>query len=110
MSENSKLSSTAQRYAAQNQNNNTSNNNKDIPQIEREMLFDKDNFIFFGIGLAVVVLGFILMSGGQMPDANTFDESIIYSFRRITLAPAVVLIGLVIIVYGIFRDKKTTKA
>lgn len=38
----------------------------------------------FGIGLALIVLGFVLMSGGRMTDPNVWDESVIYSFRRIT--------------------------
>ena len=103
MSQNDKLSSTAQRYAAS-QNKTIANSNE--PALERELLFDKANFVVWGIGLAIIVLGFILMAGGKMPDANTFDDSIIYSFRRITLAPALVLAGLGIIVFGIFKNKK----
>lgn len=106
MSQNNKLGSTAQRYAAQNQNNNNTDKTVELPEIHREMLFGKENFVVFGIGLGIVVLGFILMAGGKMPDVNTFDDNIIYSFRRITLAPAVVLAGLGVIVYGIFRNKK----
>jgi hypothetical protein len=70
----------------------------------RPMLFNKKNFLFFGIGLLTVVIGFFFMAGGQMPDANTFDESIIYSPMRITVAPFLVLLGLGIIIYGIFKN------
>lgn len=70
-----------------------------------DLLFGKNNYRLMLIGLALVVLGFILMSGGKMPDANTWDESIIYSFTRITLAPMVILVGLGIEVYAIFAKK-----
>jgi Protein of unknown function (DUF3098) len=77
---------------------------KSHPVIEKQMLFDKTNFLFMWGGLALVIFGFVLMSGGQMPDANTFDESIIYSFTRITLAPLTVLSGLGVFVYAIFKN------
>jgi len=56
--------------------------------------------------MGVMLLGFILMSGGSMPDANTWDPNIIYSFRRITLAPFLILAGIVIEIYAIFINKK----
>ena len=62
------------------------NNNKP------EFLFDKLNYKVLLIGLAVIALGFILMSGGGSEDPNVFNEEI-FSFRRIRLAPAVVLLG-----------------
>lgn len=73
-------------------------------EVARPMLFNKKNFLFFGIGLLTVVIGFFFMAGGQMPDANTFDESIIYSPMRITVAPFMVLLGLGVIIYGIFKN------
>ena len=69
------------------------------------MLFGKQNYQFMLIGLGLVLLGFVLMRGGNMPDANTWDESRIYSFTRITLAPFVILLGLAIEVYAIFIKK-----
>ncbi len=67
------------------------------------MLFEKDNFKWMFIGLAFIALGMILMSGGSMPSADVWDDSLIYSFRRITLAPMIILIGLGIEVYAIFK-------
>ena len=55
------------------------------------------------IGLGVIFLGFILMSGGAMEDPTVWDEKVIYSFRRITLAPILVLVGLGINIYAIFK-------
>lgn len=74
------------------------------PAPAQELLFSSKNFLFFGIGIAVVVVGFLLMSGGQMPNPDTFDESVIYSPLRITVAPFMVLLGLGVIVYGIFKN------
>lgn len=68
------------------------------------LVFSWDNIRWMLIGFAVMIFGFILMSGGSMPDTNTWDESIIYSFRRITLAPFVILLGLGIEIYAIFKS------
>ena len=75
------------------------NNNKP------EFLFDKVNYKILLVGLAVIALGFILMSGGRSEDPNVFNEEI-FSFRRIRLAPAVVLLGFGITVYSILKNPK----
>jgi hypothetical protein len=56
-----------------------------------------------GIGCALIGLGLLLMLGGGMSDPNVWDESVIYSPRRITLAPIVILAGLGMQVYAIFK-------
>jgi hypothetical protein len=66
--------------------------------------FGKKNFLFVLGGLAVVLIGFMLMSGGGSPDPNVFNADELFSNRRITLAPIVVLIGYVIIGYGIMLN------
>lgn len=63
-------------------------------------VFGKKNYTFMFIGLAVIALGFILMAGGGSDDPNVFNEEI-YNFRRIRLAPALVLLGFGIEVYAI---------
>lgn len=75
------------------------NNNKP------EFLFDKVNYKILLVGLAVIGLGFILMSGGGSEDPNVFNEDI-FSFRRIRLAPTLVLIGFGITVYSILKNPK----
>jgi hypothetical protein len=75
------------------------NNNKP------EFLFDKLNYKILLIGLAVIAIGFILMSGGGSEDPNVFNEEI-FNFRRIRLAPTVVLIGFGITIYSILKNPK----
>lgn len=70
-------------------------------------VFGKKNYKFMFIGLACIAIGFILMSGGGSDDPNVFNPDI-FSFRRIRLAPALVLIGFGIQIYAILLnpDKK----
>lgn len=68
-----------------------------------ELTFGKNTYIWFGIGMGLIALGMLLMSGGQMPDPNTWDENIIYGFRRTVLAPIVILAGIGINIYAIFK-------
>ena len=75
---------------------------------QQEFIFQKKNYLFMFIGLAFITLGFILMSGGGGNDPNVFNEEI-FNFRRIRLAPTLVLIGLGIEIYAILlnpHDKK----
>ena len=55
------------------------------------------------VGLAVLVIGFILMSGGNMPNPDTWDENIIYGFRRTVAAPVFILAGLIVQIWAIFK-------
>ena len=76
-------------------------NNNQKPQF----LFGKKNYLFMFIGLAFIALGFILMAGGGSDDPNVFNEEI-YNFRRIRLAPTLVIIGLGIEIYAILLSPK----
>ncbi|GAA4047432.1 MULTISPECIES: DUF3098 domain-containing protein [Flavobacterium] len=73
-----------------------------------DFLFDQINYKFLLIGIAVIALGFILMSGGGSTDPKVFNEDV-FSFRRIRLAPTVVLIGFGITIYSIFKNPKSSK-
>ncbi|CAM4113352.1 DUF3098 domain-containing protein [Zobellia nedashkovskayae] len=77
-------------------------------QDKQEFIFQKKNYTFFFVGLAFIALGFILMSGGGSDDPNVFNEDI-YSFRRIRLAPTLVLIGLGIEIYAILLNPHKKK-
>ncbi|MGN6417785.1 MAG: DUF3098 domain-containing protein [Pseudobacter sp.] len=69
-------------------------------------LFGKENYMWILAGLAVMVLGIILMSGGKSEDPNVFRDSDVYSTTRITIAPILILLGLGIEVFAIFRKPK----
>ncbi|RIV34709.1 DUF3098 domain-containing protein [Flagellimonas lutimaris] len=77
------------------------NNNGQKPT--KEFVFQKKNYLFLFIGIAFIVLGFILMSGGGSDDPQVFNPEI-YNFRRIRLAPTLILIGLGIQVYAILLN------
>ncbi|MGI9550566.1 MAG: DUF3098 domain-containing protein [Aurantibacter sp.] len=85
------------------------NKNRADQQPKKEFIFQKKNYMFMFIGLACITLGFILMSGGGSDDPNVFNADI-YNFRRIRLAPTLVLIGLGIEIYAILLNpRKNTK-
>jgi hypothetical protein len=69
-------------------------------------MFDKGNFMWMLLGLAVMAIGFILMAGGKSDDPNVFNKNEVYGFRRITVAPIIILGGLVIEIIAIFRRPK----
>jgi hypothetical protein len=69
-------------------------------------LFGKENYLWMAIGLGLVVLGLLLMIGGKSQDPNVFNTSEVYSFRRITVAPILILAGLALEIVGIFKKPK----
>jgi hypothetical protein len=78
---------------------------KNNEENKHEFLFEKVNYKILLIGIAVIALGFILMSGGGSDDPNVFNEEI-FNFRRIRLAPTTVLIGFGITIYAILKNPK----
>ena len=71
---------------------------------KKNLAFDKVNYILLAVGMAVVVLGFILMSGGSS-DETAFNPDI-FSVRRIKVAPVVCLLGFVSMIYAVIRKPK----
>lgn len=59
-------------------------------------------------GVVLILIGFMLMSGGKSADPHQFNYDEIYSFRRITLAPIVILLGFAVEVYAIMKKPKDT--
>ncbi len=80
-------------------------NNKPLHKQDLNFVFEKKNYIVMGIGLIVIALGFLLMAGGGSDDPNVFNPGI-YNFRRIRLAPTLVLIGFAIEVYAILLNPR----
>ncbi|MFK7948422.1 MAG: DUF3098 domain-containing protein [Saprospiraceae bacterium] len=69
---------------------------------KEDMIFGKQNYIIMGVGLALVIIGFMLMAGGTQPD-DAWNADEIYSFRRTVLAPFVILAGLTVEIFAIFK-------
>ncbi|WP_338409560.1 DUF3098 domain-containing protein [uncultured Flavobacterium sp.] len=67
-------------------------------------LFEKVNYKILFIGVAIIGFGFLLMAGGGTDDPNTFDAESLFSFRRIRLAPTVVLAGFGVTIYSIMKN------
>ena len=72
------------------------------PDSPSNFAFGRSNYVWLGIGIAILMVGYLLMSGGGSDETNVFDESI-FSARRITLAPTVVLAGYGVIFYAILK-------
>ena len=81
------------------------NKNLKNEQEEVKMPFGRDNYLWVIIGLAFLLIGFLLMIGGGSDNPDVFNEAI-FNFRRITLAPILVLIGFGIQIYAIMKRPK----
>ncbi|MBT8281139.1 MAG: DUF3098 domain-containing protein [Muriicola sp.] len=81
-------------------------NTKETPR--QEFIFQRKNYLFMFLGIGFIALGFILMSGGGSDDPAVFNPDI-YNFRRIKLAPTLVLIGLGLQVYAILLNPHKNK-
>ena len=82
-----------------------------INKQEEHFALDRSNYLFLAIGFVIIIIGFLLMVGGKSEDPAVFSEDI-FSFRRITLAPIIVLAGFVFEIWAIMRKpkNKATKA
>lgn len=69
-------------------------------------MFTKENYVLMIVGAMVIALGLFLMSGGKSEDPNVFNPNEVYSTTRITIAPILIIAGLVIEVFAIFKKPK----
>lgn len=67
------------------------------------LLFGKEHYLLMGLGAVLIALGLLLMSGGAMESPEVWQPEVIYSFRRTVLAPIVILAGLGVEIYAIFK-------
>ena len=74
---------------------------------KQKFAFDKVNFILLAIGMAIVIIGFLLMTGPT--SSETLFEPDIFSVRRIKVAPVVCLVGFISMIYAVLRKPKTQK-
>lgn len=77
----------------------------DIEDVKPQFVFEKKNYIIFFVGIALMALGYLLMSGGGSDDPNVFNEEM-FNFRRITLAPIIIIIGIALEFVAIFYKSK----
>lgn len=77
-------------------------------QTKPDFPLQRENYMFLIIGFVIIVIGFLLMTGGKSDDPNVFSPDI-FSFRRITLAPIVVLFGFVFEIWAIMKKPKEEK-
>ncbi|MFL5764557.1 MAG: DUF3098 domain-containing protein [Bacteroidia bacterium] len=68
--------------------------------------FTKENYRILIIGVVMVVIGYLLMVGGGSDKPNEFHAEELFSFRRITLSPIVILAGFVVVLFGIMKKSK----
>ena len=69
-------------------------------------LFDKQNLLLMLAGAAIIALGMLLMAGGKSKDPSEFNYDEVYSTARVTIAPILIIVGLVIEIYAIFKKPK----
>lgn len=74
-------------------------------KVEKELLFSKINYMIIGLGLMMVIIGFFLMSGGHN-ESEEWNADVIYSFVRITISPLVILSGLGVVIFAIFKSSE----
>lgn len=78
---------------------------EDNQTTEKKVIFQKMNYILFFVGLAVLILGFVLMIGGGSNDPDVFNEKM-FGFQRLTLAPILLILGFAIEFFAIFYKPK----
>lgn len=79
---------------------------KQQPTGKPDFPLTRENYILVIIGFLIMLLGYILMIGGGSDDPNVFKEDELFSFRRITLAPMLILFGLAFEIYAIMKKTK----
>lgn len=78
---------------------------KDKTAADAGFALGKENYRLMAIGFGIIIIGFILMIGGESDDPNVFNPDV-FSFRRITLAPMVILFGFIFEIYAIMKKPK----
>ena len=74
--------------------------------MKKKLLFNKKNYLVLSLAILSISTGFIIMSGGESKDPMIFNDEI-FNFRRIRLAPALVLFGFALAIYSIFVKSKS---
>ena len=75
---------------------------------KKQFAFGRRNYKFMFIGIAIIAVGFLLMSGGGSKDPKVFNPEI-FNFRRIKLAPTIVIFGFILAIFSILVKNKNSK-
>lgn len=100
------VTTSGKKRASQRRKRTTGSSRGRSEQPHMELIFGRQNYILMGIGLALVALGLLLMSGGHMPSPDVWEPERIYSFRRTVLAPLLILAGLGVEIVAIFKHSE----
>lgn len=76
------------------------------PSEQTNIVLGRSNYYLMILGLVVIIIGFILMSGGKSTDPNVFNADEVYSTQRIVVAPIIVILGFVIEIVAVFYKSK----
>lgn len=71
-------------------------------------IFEKQNYLWMIIGGVLILAGILLMIGGKSSDPKVFNANEVYSFRRITLAPILIVGGLIVEIYAIMKKSNSS--
>ena len=77
-----------------------------VKEKNTSVLFGKENYKWMLIGLVIMAIGFFLMAGGKSSDPNVFNDKDVYSTTRITIAPILIIAGLIIEIFAIMKKPK----
>ena len=69
-------------------------------------MFSRENYLWMLAGAVIIAIGLLLMAGGKSDDPNVFNEKEVYSTTRITVAPILIILGLIVEIFAIFRKPK----
>ncbi|MDP1412109.1 DUF3098 domain-containing protein, partial [Klebsiella pneumoniae] len=69
----------------------------------KQTLFGKENYTWMLIGAAIIALGMFMMAGGKSADPKVFDCKEVYSTNRVTIAPILIILGLLVEIFAIFK-------
>ncbi|MDR3061076.1 MAG: DUF3098 domain-containing protein [Dysgonamonadaceae bacterium] len=75
---------------------------------KKKFAFGKENFILLGVSILIIIIGFVLMSGGKTTEETGFDPSI-FNTRRIVIAPIVTMAGFFLVIWAILKKPKDTE-
>jgi len=70
--------------------------------MDRDFAFGKDNFIWLGISMVFIIVGFVLVSGGSSPDGIAFNPEI-FNKQRIVVAPIIIMTGYILMIFAILK-------